>query len=72
LPNVIIDGGAAVGLVDLAELGVADRWQHLAVGSWSVTWNLGAGWEELFLVSCGVDRDDQRIACCRLLYDVVS
>jgi kanamycin kinase len=72
LPNVIIDGGAATGFVDLGELGVADRWQDLAVGSWSVTWNLGPGWEELFLASYGVRRDDRRIAFYRLLYDVRS
>ncbi len=42
------------------------------MGSWSVTWNLGPGWEELFLASYGVRRDDRRIAFYRLLYDVRS
>jgi kanamycin kinase len=72
LPNVLITGGTATGFVDLGELGVADRWWDLAVGSWSVTWNLGPGWEDLFLASYGVERDDRRMAFYRLLYDLTS
>jgi aminoglycoside phosphotransferase len=72
LPNVLVSGGAVTGFVDLGELGVADRWWDLATGSWSVTWNLGPGWEDLFLASYGVARDDRRIAFYRLLYDVMS
>jgi kanamycin kinase len=72
LPNVLISDGRVTGFVDLGEVGVADRWWDLAVGSWSVTWNLGPGWEDLFLASYGVARDEQRIAFYRLLYDVTS
>jgi len=72
LPNVLITDGVATGFVDLGELGVADRWWDLAVGSWSVTWNLGPGWEDLFLSSYGVTRDDHRVAFYRLLYDLTS
>jgi kanamycin kinase len=72
LPNILIEDGEAVGFVDLGELGVADRWWDLAVGGWSVTWNLGPGWEDLFLASYGVDRDERRVAFYRLLYDVTS
>lgn len=72
LPNVLIAGGEVTGFVDLGELGVADRWWDLAVGSWSVSWNVGAGWEELFLSSYGVARDDRRMAFYRLLYDLTS
>jgi aminoglycoside phosphotransferase len=72
LPNVLISDGAVTGFVDLGELGVADRWWDLAVGAWSVTWNLGPGWEEEFLASYGVSRDDRAIAFYRLLYDLVS
>ncbi len=70
LPNVLISGGAASGFVDLGRLGVADRWLDLAIGSWSATWNLGPGWEDLFFASYGVARDDGRIAFYRLLYDL--
>jgi kanamycin kinase len=69
LPNVLISDGAATGFVDLGELGVADRWWDLAAATWSVTWNLGPGWEDLFLASYGVARDERRVAFYRLLYD---
>jgi kanamycin kinase len=37
-----------------------------------VTWNLGPGWEELFLDAYGVRRDSERNAYYRLMYDMVS
>lgn len=72
LPNVLIESDAASGFVDLGELGVADRWWDLAVATWSVTWNLGPGYEDLFLEEYGVEWDYARVAFYRLLYDVVS
>jgi aminoglycoside phosphotransferase len=72
LPNVLICGGAATGFVDLGRLAVADRWLDLAIGSWSATWNLGPGWEDLFFASYGVARDDRRIAFYRLAYDLTA
>ena len=60
------------GFVDLGELGVADRWWDLAVATWSITWNLGPGLEDLFLTHYGTPRDDPRIAFHRLLYDLSS
>lgn len=72
LPNVLIDSGAVSGYVDLGELAVADLWWDLAVATWSVTWNLGPGYENLFLEEYGVERDDDRVEFYRLLYDVVS
>jgi kanamycin kinase len=57
LPNVLVSGtggGMAVsGFVDVGELGVAERWWDLAVATWSLDWNLGPGWEELFLRAYG-------------------
>jgi kanamycin kinase len=73
LPNVLIDGwppGRVTGFVDLGKLGVADRWWDLAVATWSVTWNLRPGWEDLFLEAYGVARDDRKQAFFRLLYDL--
>jgi hypothetical protein len=58
--------------VDLGELGVADRWWDLAVATWSITWNFGPGYEDLFLASYGAVRDDARTRFYRLLYDLVS
>ena len=72
LPNVLIEEGVVTGFVDLGEVGVADRWWDLAVATWSVTWNLGPGHEDLFLSEYGVDRDDQLLDFYRLMYDVVS
>ncbi len=73
LPNVMLGPeGTVTGYLDLGELGVADRWWDLAIGSWSVTWNLGPGWEGHFLSSYGVEPDSDRIRFYRLLYDLVS
>ena len=71
-PNVLIDDWAVSVFVDLGELGVADRWWDLAVGSWTTVWNLGSGWEEPFIHAYGVEPDWRRIHYYRLLYDYVS
>jgi kanamycin kinase len=71
-PNILIDGDGISGYLDLGELGVADEWWDLSVATWSVTWNFGAGYEELFLSEYGVAPDDIRMNYYRLLYDVVS
>ncbi|MGN6361492.1 MAG: APH(3') family aminoglycoside O-phosphotransferase [Thermomicrobiales bacterium] len=70
LPNVLIQDGRVSGYVDLGQLGVADRWADLATATWSVTWNLGPGWEDLFLDTYGVQRDAAKLAFYRLLYDL--
>jgi kanamycin kinase len=71
LPNVLIEDWRVSGFVDLGALAVADRWRDLAVATWSVTWNLGPGWEDLFLEAYGVPRDEERQAYYRLLYDLL-
>ncbi|MDQ1512065.1 MAG: kanamycin kinase [Actinomycetota bacterium] len=72
-PNVLLDAdGGVTGYVDVAELGVADRWCDIAVGAWSVTWNVGPGWEDLFYEAYGVQPDRERVAFYRLLYDLAS
>lgn len=72
LPNVLLTDWAATGFIDLGELGVADPWWDLAVATWSLDWNLGPGFEDLFLSSYGVERDNERLQFYRLLYDLVS
>lgn len=72
LPNVLLDGGRVCGFLDLGELGVADRWWDLAVATWSVTWNLGPGYDDRFFHAYGIDPDPARIHFYRLLYDLVS
>lgn len=72
VPNILLKENRVVGYVDLGELAVADRWWDLAVATWSLNWNFGPGYEELFLQSYGVLRDDNRMQFYRLLYDLVS
>lgn len=72
VPNIILHSDDVSGFVDVGELGVADRWWDLAVATWSLTWNLGAGYESEFLEAYGVEEDPERMAYYRLLYDVVS
>ena len=69
-PNVLIEDARATGYVDLGELGVADRWWDLAVATWSLTWNLGPGYEDLFLAEYGTEPDADRTQFYRLLYDL--
>jgi kanamycin kinase len=71
LPNVLIEDWQVSGFVDLGAMAVADRWRDLAVATWSVTWNLGPGWEDLFLEAYGVPRDEALQAYYRLLYDLL-
>jgi kanamycin kinase len=70
LPNVLIDDWRVSGFVDLGELGVNDRWADLTIGAWSVTRNLGPGWEPLFLASYGVALDPAKRAFFRRLYSL--
>jgi kanamycin kinase len=67
LPNVLIDEWRLSGYVDLGELGVADRWADLTTATWSVTRNLGPGWEELFLATYGITTDGAKRAFYRRL-----
>lgn len=70
-PNVFIEDGSVTGYLDLGELSVSDRWWDVAIGMWSTTWNVGPGYEELFVSSYGVDIDQPKIDFYRLLYDFV-
>lgn len=70
-PNILIEDGQASGYLDVGELGVADRWWDLAAATWSLTWNLGEGFEEPFLAEYGVAPDPARLQFYRLMYDLV-
>ncbi len=72
LPNVLVTEQGVAGYVDLGRLGLADRWWDLAVAAWSVQWNLGADWEDVFFAAYGVPRDARRVAFYRLLYDLLT
>lgn len=57
LSNVLLGEGGAVGLVDLGRLGVADRYQDLALMVRSLrAW--GEGWAEAFLRAYGLPEPD--------------
>ena len=70
-PNLLIDDdGRWTGWVDLGDMGVADRWNDLAVATWSASWNYGAEWEAPLLDAYGIDPAHERTAFYRLLYDL--
>jgi kanamycin kinase len=71
VPNTLVDdAGQWAGHVDMASLGVADRWADLAVGSWSTEWNYGPGWQAAYFTAYGVEPDAERIAFYRFLWDL--
>jgi kanamycin kinase len=70
-PNTLLgDDGRWAAHVDLAFLGVGDRWADLAIATWSLEWNYGPGWEPLLLSSYGVEPDLVRTRYYRLLWDL--
>ena len=70
-PNTLVGAdGAWTGHVDMATLGVADRWADLAIASWSLGWNFGPGWDATFYAAYGIAPDPDRIAYYRLLWEL--
>jgi aminoglycoside phosphotransferase len=70
-PNTLVDDhGRWTGHVDMASLGLADRWADLAIASWSLGWNFGPGWDETFYSAYGVKPDPERIYYYRLLWEL--
>ncbi|TLP97430.1 aminoglycoside 3'-phosphotransferase [Nesterenkonia salmonea] len=72
VPNTLIaEDGCFAGLVDLAQLGVADRWADLAIATYSISWdiNFGRSYDELFFEAYGLEADTERIRAYRRLWD---
>lgn len=70
VPNTLLDDdGRPFGHVDLAALGVADRWADIAVASMSTEWNYGRGWEDALIEAYGVAPDRARIDYYRRLWN---
>lgn len=70
-PNTLIGtDGRFAAHVDLAALGVADRWADLAVATYSTEWNYGPGWEPVLLDAYGIEPDPQRTPFYRRLWDL--
>jgi len=68
LPNMLVADRRFTGFVDCARLGLADRWQDLALTLRSLERNCGSGQAETFLAAYGVDAiDAPRLAWYQLL-----
>ena len=69
-PNTLIDAdGRFAGLVDLGDLGVADRWADLAVATMSLDWNYAGDWQDELLGAYGIEPDAVRIDYYRRLWE---
>ena len=74
VPNTLLDEhGDFAAHVDLARLGIADRWADLAVATASIAWkvNFGRSYDDLFFETYGVKPDPERIRIYRALWDAV-
>lgn len=72
VPNTLMTrDGAFAGHVDLARLGVADRWADLAITTYSISWdaNFGRSYDELFFETYGIEADPMRTRAYRDLWD---
>lgn len=60
LPNIMAQHGAFAGIIDCGRLGVADRWQDLALACRSIIWNCGQVHVAPFLAAYGAVWDEER------------
>ena len=60
LPNFLARGGTFSGMIDVGRLGVADRWQDLALACRSLRSNCGGAAVAPFLAAYGVEWDEPR------------
>jgi aminoglycoside 3'-phosphotransferase-2 len=58
LPNIMVVGHALSGFIDLGEMGHADRCRDLERACWSLGYNYGDGYAELFLEAYGAQAAD--------------
>ena len=58
LPNIIIDKGRVSGFIDLSKAGISDRYQDIALALRSIEYNLGPGFDRIFLNEYGITEPD--------------
>jgi aminoglycoside 3'-phosphotransferase-2 len=67
-PNFMLDGSTFTGFVDCGRMGVADRYQDLALICRSIEYELGARWVDEFFRYYGLETvDNARLGFYRLL-----
>ncbi len=59
LPNVFVEDGKLSGFVDLGWAGLSDRCRDLERACWSLGYNFGEGYDELFLQAYGATDADR-------------
>jgi aminoglycoside 3'-phosphotransferase-2 len=62
LPNIMADAAGFSGIIDCGRLGVADRWQDLALACRSLAFNCGEPYVAAFLEAYGAEWDAERYA----------
>lgn len=69
-PNTLIDeAGQFAAHVDVARLGLADRWADLSAATMSLGWNYPSYNEDVFWEAYGCEPDRERLAYYRALWD---
>ena len=67
LPNVLVLEGELTGFVDLGAMGLGDRTRDLERACWSLDYNYGRGFDEVFLEAYGVSLDQTKLSFYRAL-----
>ncbi len=68
LDNLILRDGAVVGCIDVGRVGLADRYQDLAI-AWNGLGEFGPSLQARFLQSYGIDRPDEQKLRFHLMLD---
>lgn len=67
LPNVLLHEGQVSGFIDLGRVGIADRYQDLALAVRSLEYNFGPGWAPQFFTAYGIVPDWAKVEFYQLL-----